>query len=385
MKIYPDFYNQFQCIGMNCQNTCCAGWTITLDSETAQFYESRTDEFGVGLRQKLTDIKGQKAILMTPENRCPFLNENELCEIFIHYGEDHLSQTCQNFPRRGLVQGDNELYALSLSCEQVLQILYKLPSAFRCTAEGNPQITTLDDLMVYEIAQYIAWGIELLQDPSISLGTALGTVLYVGMEAADSFKKQEFEKFESVILQAPEILEQFQQTEKECTSAVFSESAWNLLFGIADTFCHIVKEAGLYGWKDFLWPDHVFGWKDAQRKDYLLSCVKNQKSSAEHKAFTRKLAALCFFGHSLALETETAENIYLRDMSNLILLTELLPATWNISEEKELSRYLSRLSHISRRFEQSNVVKKFVYPVIQDLFHPDIYSYVSAFMVLFDS
>lgn len=76
---------------------------------------------------------------------------------------------------------------------------------------------------------------------------------------------------------------------------------------------------------------------------------------------------------------------YLRDMSNLILLTELLPATWNISEEKELSRYLSRLSHISRRFEQSNVVKKFVYPVIQDLFHPDIYSYVSACMVLFDS
>lgn len=73
MKIYPDFYNQFQCVGMNCQNTCCAGWTITLDSETAQFYESQNNKFGTVLKQNITEIKGQKAILMTSENRCPFL------------------------------------------------------------------------------------------------------------------------------------------------------------------------------------------------------------------------------------------------------------------------------------------------------------------------
>lgn len=384
MNIYPSFYNQFECIGTECMNTCCAGWTVTLDSDTVDYYESQTDDFGAFINQNLTDRNDSKAIVLTDTKRCPFLSTEGLCQIYMHYGEEHMSETCKEFPRRRLILGDNSICTFSLSCEQVLRLLYQFPSPFRCTAESETEITTMDDLKIYELAQFIAWGVELIQEPSVPLGPALGTVFYVGLEVADSFKKCDFESFEAVILQAPDILEHFRQSQTDLMSAQLSDSVWALIFGITDTFCQVIKEANLYGWQDFLWPAHVFELNDAQRKDYLISCWNNQQLSQEYIAFIRKVAALCFMGHSLALDADSGEDIYLRDICNFILLAAVLPSTWDLPKENSLSDYLSRFSHISRRFEQSNVIKKFVYPIIQDLFAPDIYAYTSAFMVLFE-
>lgn len=385
MNILPSFYHLFECIGTKCVNTCCAGWTVTLDSDTVHYYESQTDDFGTFIKQNLTEQNDEKAIVLTDTKRCPFLSTEGLCQIYMHYGEEHMSRTCKEFPRRRWILDNNSICTFSLSCEQVLRLLYQLPSPFRCAAEGDTEITTMDHLRIYELAQFIAWGIELLQEPSIPLGAALGTVSYVGLEVADCFKKCDFETFEAIILQAPDLLEQFRQSQTDLMSAQCSDSAWTLIFGITDTFCQVIKEAELYGWQDFLWPAHIFERNDAQRKDYLISCWNSQHPSQEHTAFFRKVAALCFMGHSLALDVDSGENIYLCDISNFILLAAVLPSTWNLPKEHSLSDYFSRLSHISRRFEQSNVIKKFVYPIIQDLFAPDLYAYASAFMVLFDN
>ena len=28
---YPHYYKKFQCIASDCEDTCCAGWAITID------------------------------------------------------------------------------------------------------------------------------------------------------------------------------------------------------------------------------------------------------------------------------------------------------------------------------------------------------------------
>ena len=37
--LVPEYYKQFQCIGGACEDTCCAGWNITVDKPTYQKYK----------------------------------------------------------------------------------------------------------------------------------------------------------------------------------------------------------------------------------------------------------------------------------------------------------------------------------------------------------
>ena len=72
MKIYPDYYKQFRCIGKNCISTCCAGWDIDFDSETVDFYRSRTDAFGEFLNKNIEEKDGTAMVIMPETKRCPF-------------------------------------------------------------------------------------------------------------------------------------------------------------------------------------------------------------------------------------------------------------------------------------------------------------------------
>lgn len=384
MNIYPDFYKQFTCIGNDCLETCCGGWGIDLDQETLDYYNKLEDDFGPFIRQNFIQNKGMTCIKLNDQKRCPFLDEEGLCRIYIEYGESHMSDTCQLFPRRLLEKGENTIRCFSLSCEEVLYTLYNKPDPIRCQADGNLNVVTTDDLMVYELSQFIAWGIELLQNTSIPLSVCLGTVIYVGMAAEESFKKKDYESFEAAILQAPEILAQFQQSKEELSKDSLAETAWSLIFCIVDTFCTIMNEADSYKKESFLWETEIFAMDDNKRKEYLIACHEKREKTPRHDIFMRRLASISFFSHSMALEVESGEALYLQDLCNYLILAEILPLTWNLPPDADIKQYLSRLSYISRKFEQSSLVKKYVYPIIQDLFSPDLFTYVMAFMVLLD-
>ena len=60
---YPDYYEKFRCIGGACPDTCCAGWEVDIDEETAEYYLQQEGEFGERLRISATSIPrwGRKA------------------------------------------------------------------------------------------------------------------------------------------------------------------------------------------------------------------------------------------------------------------------------------------------------------------------------------
>lgn len=385
MYIYIDFYKQFQCIGQKCQNSCCCGWDISFDPSSTQYYQNLKGEFGDFIRQNIywDEKKGMTFVKMTPERKCPLLDENGLCRIYIECGEEQMSTTCKVFPRSKLDLAGNSMRGFSMSCEEVLRMLYYKSGPVHLCAEGRTDIQTIDDLSTYELSQFIGWGMEMLQDETIPFSVGLATVLTVGSEVETPFINQDFESFESVILHASDLQDQFMQAGEALTSDM-REFAWKLIFGITDTFCHIINESDAFEKDTFLWPQELFHMDDSQRRSHLVHSWNDRKDDPVYLRFLRRLAAAYFQSHSMALGHEPAASIYIRDICNYLVLARILPLTWTDCACTNDLTYFSRFSHLAHHFEQSTITKKFVWPVIQDLFSPDLYTYAMAFMVLFE-
>lgn len=101
MKIrVPSYYKEFKCIGSACEDTCCAGWDVVIDSETYECYQKMDGTFGDRLRSKMVvDKDGYNIFFVLDGDRCPFLNNNNLCDIHKEKGEQYLSYTCKQYPR----------------------------------------------------------------------------------------------------------------------------------------------------------------------------------------------------------------------------------------------------------------------------------------------
>ena len=94
----PSFFDQFKCIGSACTDTCCAGWEIEVDETTAEGYLTEKGAFGDRLRREIGSEPGEYFFKLQ-DNRCPFLNKENLCDIFINLGEDRLCDICREHPR----------------------------------------------------------------------------------------------------------------------------------------------------------------------------------------------------------------------------------------------------------------------------------------------
>ena len=113
---YPTYYKKFKCIADKCTDTCCAGWQVVIDNSTAEFYKSLQSNFGDKLREKMIVDEEGDIIFINEKGRCPFLNDCNLCDIFINMGEEHLSHTCTMFPRFYESFGGTREMGLFLSC-----------------------------------------------------------------------------------------------------------------------------------------------------------------------------------------------------------------------------------------------------------------------------
>lgn len=128
--VEPAYYSEFECIGSSCKNNCCHGWTITIDEKTYKKYKkikhpNLVQSFRNGLRRMRnnpTDKAYGKFKLI--DGRCPMLNEQGLCNIYIHIGSDYMCTTCKQFPRKYVKCGDSYTRSMSLACEEVARVLF---------------------------------------------------------------------------------------------------------------------------------------------------------------------------------------------------------------------------------------------------------------------
>ena len=138
-QLKPDFYDDFACTASRCRDTCCAGWEIEVDGETLEKYRKVPGSFGKLLRSRIAEEDDGAYFTLEEGRRCPFLNDRNLCRIYIRLGEEMLCDICREHPRFYQWFGDYTEMGLGLCCEEACRLLFaeKKPLQFLCVEEGG--------------------------------------------------------------------------------------------------------------------------------------------------------------------------------------------------------------------------------------------------------
>lgn len=141
MKTYaPAFYKDFHCTADRCRHTCCAGWDVDIDEESLHKYKAMTGEFA-GRLNECIDFGKDPHFILTPEERCPLLNENNLCELILHEGEEALCQICRDHPRFRNYWADRIEVGLGMACEEAARLILSQKEPIRLVVieEDGPE------------------------------------------------------------------------------------------------------------------------------------------------------------------------------------------------------------------------------------------------------
>lgn len=120
--VVPDYYEQFQCIADQCRHTCCVGWEIDVDEQALARYEQIPGALGEKLHTQIVRDECPH-FRLTKEERCPFLNEQNLCELIVELGEESLCQICTDHPRFRNELSDRTEVGLGLCCEAAAALI----------------------------------------------------------------------------------------------------------------------------------------------------------------------------------------------------------------------------------------------------------------------
>lgn len=136
MEIRPDYYDSFRCIAKKCKHNCCIGWEIDIDCDTIEKYNSQEGKLLERLQNNIASEPTPHFILGENE-RCPFLNGENLCELIIDGSENMLCSICREHPRFY-----NDAYGITekgigISCEEAARIILTNPEPVKLVADGN--------------------------------------------------------------------------------------------------------------------------------------------------------------------------------------------------------------------------------------------------------
>lgn len=123
LSIFPKFYKNFLCKADKCKHSCCKGWEIDIDEETAGKYLAMTGGLGAEIRQNIGKNEDSYFFKLTEDERCPFLQKNGLCKIILNIGEENICEICTMHPRFFTMLDDVELCGVGLSCEKTCELL----------------------------------------------------------------------------------------------------------------------------------------------------------------------------------------------------------------------------------------------------------------------
>lgn len=136
-----EFFDTFTCIGSDCPDTCCKGWSIPIDDNTAKIYQNTEGAFGTRLKENIEEKDGLFYFRMI-DGQCPFLNNDKLCEIYRNIGPDKMCDTCRTYPRISWLHGDILFHGLGLSCPETARMILAHPDSINFDFEEDQRPLT---------------------------------------------------------------------------------------------------------------------------------------------------------------------------------------------------------------------------------------------------
>ena len=186
MKITKPVWDQdFQCLTTDCPDTCCAGWQIPVDEESAARFRAMEGELGERLRKALITVDGETQFA-EKDGRCVMLNEANLCDLYAQCGEGALCRTCHTHPRFIAQFGARREIMPGLSCPEWVQVYLmreeKVEFVTEETDEEITDFTEIDAAWFFRLTRARHRALELVQDRSLSLGQRIRQLLALAAE-----------------------------------------------------------------------------------------------------------------------------------------------------------------------------------------------------------
>lgn len=181
IKVFvPSYFDKFKCIADKCSDTCCIGWEVDIDPETAEKYSSIGGALGRKIKKHLKrDETGCDIFTLCEGDRCPFLSGCNLCEIQSVAGEDFLSRTCTLFPRFFDDFGNVSEMGLGFGCPEAARIILtdEEPFSLKLHDEREDEDTDIDEDFLGKLITLRSELFTVLEEENLSFKKKIETIL----------------------------------------------------------------------------------------------------------------------------------------------------------------------------------------------------------------
>lgn len=178
---YPDYYPRFRCVAAACPDSCCHGWAVTVDEDSARYYRTLPGELGDILRSHLIEEDGEAILSLTADGRCPMWAQDGLCRLQCEHGEQALCQVCKEFPRLRHDYGSFAELGLELSCPEAAKLILSAENqAFLCKSVAGGDEPDYDTEAMAILLRSRKEILKFLTEQTFSVGEALAVVLLYG-------------------------------------------------------------------------------------------------------------------------------------------------------------------------------------------------------------
>lgn len=211
----PHYYSRFACIAGECPDTCCAGWQIAIDQKSLKAYKKQKGMIGSRLHN---EIDWKEEVFRQYDGRCAFLNEENLCDLYLEGGSRMFCRTCRMYPRHiEEYEGLKEI-SLSLSCPAAAELILGCEEPVRfLTKEAEDgkeeEYVDFDYLLFTKLEDSRDLIFQILKDRKIRIEVRMAMVLALAHDLQQRIDK-------NALFEADSLLERYQ---KEGAAAWFEE------------------------------------------------------------------------------------------------------------------------------------------------------------------
>lgn len=233
----PSFYKDFKCIAGDCPDSCCQGWEVDADEQSLEYYKTLTGDIRKRIDSVLDkDEFGNTIFRLAHKKRCPFLNQENLCDMHIAIGGEHTPYTCRMFPRFINDFGGTREMGVSFSCPVASDMMWELTEPMHFVDELNdlpPELNEIDAQTYFYLTKARKKAFDIVQDRSLPVNQRLIKLLDFGVEIQQDLEEYQegdnpiafFDVFRNPELINPQWLERVDNgAGKPVSDKVFNEN-----------------------------------------------------------------------------------------------------------------------------------------------------------------